>query len=55
MVEPASAALDVSSDDHEIQAAQQRTWADRTALGQTTAWDAGRDARANGQLVDAYG
>ena len=55
MVEPASAALGVSSDDLETQLTQQRVWADRSAVGQSTPWDAGRDARTNGQLVDAYG
>ena len=36
-------------------ATQQRTWADRSAVGQSTPWDAGREAPTNGQLVDAYG
>lgn len=52
--EPAAAALGVGSDDHEIEVTQQRTWADRTAVAQSSPWDAGREAPANGQLVDAY-
>jgi hypothetical protein len=55
LVEPAAAALGVGSDDHEIEATQQRTWADRTAVADSTPWDAGREGPANGQLVDAYG
>jgi len=34
---------------------QKRVWADRSAVGQSTPWDAGRDAPTTGQLVDAYG
>jgi hypothetical protein len=55
MVEPAAAALGISSDDNEAAATQQRTWADRSAVGQSSPWDAGRDTPAKGQLVDAYG
>jgi hypothetical protein len=30
-------------------------WGDRSTIGQSTLWDAGRDAPTNGQLVDDYG
>jgi hypothetical protein len=51
----AATALGAGSEDLETQLTQQRVWADRSAVGQSTAWDAGRDAPTNGQLVDAYG
>jgi hypothetical protein len=55
MVEPAAAALGLSINDHQIELTQRRTWADRSAVGQSSPWDAGRDAPAKGKLVDAYG
>jgi hypothetical protein len=30
-------------------------WADRSTIGESTPWDAGRNAPTEGQLVDAYG
>jgi hypothetical protein len=46
--------LGAGSEDLETQLTQQRVWADRSAVGQSTPWDAGRDAPTQGQLVDAY-
>jgi hypothetical protein len=54
MTEPAAKALDVSPDDAKAQRTQMLMWADRSAVGQSTPWDAGRDARTSGQLVDDY-
>jgi hypothetical protein len=53
--EAAATTLGAGSEDLEAALTQQRVWADRSAVGQSTAWDAGRDPRAKGQLVDAYG
>jgi hypothetical protein len=55
MPEAAATTLGAGSEDLEAALTQQRVWADRSAVGQSTAWDAGRDPRAKGQLVDAYG
>jgi hypothetical protein len=55
VLEPASTALGVGTDDLEAQATQKRTWADSSSVGQSTPWDAGRKTPTNGQLVDAYG
>ena len=52
MLEPAGTALDVSPDDLDAQRAQK--WGDRSAVGQSTPWDAGRDTPASGLLVDNY-
>lgn len=52
--EPSANALSAGSEDLATQNTQQRVWADRSAVGQSTAWDAGRDAPTNGRLVDAY-
>jgi hypothetical protein len=54
LLEPAAKALDVSPDDLKDQRTQKLMWGDRSAIGQSTPWDAGRNAPASGQLVDDY-
>jgi hypothetical protein len=54
MPEPAGKALDVSPDDRKDQRTQKLMWGDRSAIGQSTPWDAGRDAPTSGLLVDDY-
>jgi hypothetical protein len=53
--EPAPDGLSAGSEDLATQNTQKRVWADRSAVGRSTPWDAGRDAPTTGQLVDAYG
>jgi hypothetical protein len=55
LAEPAATAIGAGGEDLETQLTQQRVWADRSAVGQSTPWDAGRDAPTQGRLVDAYG
>jgi hypothetical protein len=52
--EPAATGLGAAGEDLAAERTQQRVWAEKSAVGQSTPWDAGRDAPANGQLVDAY-
>jgi hypothetical protein len=52
--EPAATTLSAAGEDLATERTQKRVWADRSAVGQSTPWDAGRDAPTNGQLVDAY-
>ena len=52
---PAATTFGLGADDPQAELTQQRTWADRSAVGQSSPWDAGRETPAQGQLVDAYG
>jgi hypothetical protein len=54
MLEPAATALGVGADDTKAELTNKLMWGDRSTIGQSTAWDAGRDAPASGQLVDDY-
>jgi hypothetical protein len=54
-LEPAATALGIGADDPQAELTQRLMWGDRSAVGQSTPWDAGRDAPTSGQLVDAYG
>jgi hypothetical protein len=53
-LEPAGTALGLGADDPRAELTQKLMWGDRSTIGQSTAWDAGRDAPTNGQLVDDY-
>jgi hypothetical protein len=54
VAEPAATPLGAGSEDVATQRTQQHMWADMSTVGQSTPWDAGRQAPAQGQLVDAY-
>jgi hypothetical protein len=54
-LEPPATALGIGVDDAEAELTQRQMWGDRSTVGPSTPWDAGRDAPTNGQLVDAYG
>jgi hypothetical protein len=54
-LEPAATAFSFGADDPKAELTQKLMWGDRSTVGQSTPWDAGRDAPTNGQLVDDYG
>ena len=53
-IEPATTAFSFGVDDPKAELTQKLMWGDRSTIGQSTPWDAGRDAPTSGQLVDDY-